>query len=150
MPNLIKAFASMFLNEPHRATRNYSALKAKVGAEIFVKGHKYDPYYTAGYALYRLENLFKTKLTTPRPARFHMLMAIRLLGNPAVLPKFNSREMERYCAKLNEILWDSTEAERLFGRAADMVEKAMGPKIDRDSIRSVGVTERVLELCREF
>jgi AIPR protein len=33
-PYVIKAFAAMFLNEPHRTTRNYAALKAR-SAEIF-------------------------------------------------------------------------------------------------------------------
>ena len=39
----------MFLDEAHRTTRNYSALKAKVGKDIFGKGHKMEPYYTAAF-----------------------------------------------------------------------------------------------------
>src|ERR1044072_8242748 len=58
--NIIKAYAAMFLNEPHRTTRNYSALKAKVGTEIFVQGHRMEPYYTAAFAAYKLEFLFRS------------------------------------------------------------------------------------------
>ena len=54
-PNVIKAFAAMFLQEAHRTTRNYSALKDKVGKEIFGKGHRMEPYYTAAFAYYKLE-----------------------------------------------------------------------------------------------
>src|SRR5262249_12665062 len=32
--NVIRAFAAMFLNEPHRTTRSYKALRGKVGDEI--------------------------------------------------------------------------------------------------------------------
>ena len=31
---VIRAFASMFLSEPHRTTRSYKALKARIGSEI--------------------------------------------------------------------------------------------------------------------
>ena len=46
-PTVIKAFAAMFLQEAHRTTRNYSALKDKVGKDIFGKGHR------MGAVLYR-------------------------------------------------------------------------------------------------
>ena len=48
-PNVIKAFAAMFLQEPHRTTRNYSALKEKVGKEIFGEGHRMEPYYLSAF-----------------------------------------------------------------------------------------------------
>lgn len=53
--NVIRAFASMFLNQPHRTTRSYKALSEKVGNEIFAVGHKLEPYYAAAYGLYRLD-----------------------------------------------------------------------------------------------
>jgi hypothetical protein len=37
--NMIRAFAGMFLEEPHRTTRNFNALLDKVGKEIFAEGH---------------------------------------------------------------------------------------------------------------
>ena len=51
-PNVIKAFAAMFLQEAHRTTRNYSALKDKVAKEIFGKGHRMEPYYTAAFEVF--------------------------------------------------------------------------------------------------
>lgn len=80
--NMIRAFASMFLCEPHRATRNYAGLKSKVGDEIFAKDHKMDPYYTSAFALYKLEYLFRTNRLDAKykSARFHILLALRLLA----------------------------------------------------------------------
>ena len=73
--NVIRAFAAMFLQEPHRTTRNYSALKAKVGTEIFAERHRLEPYYVASFALYKLECLFRAGRLEPKykVARYHML-----------------------------------------------------------------------------
>ena len=45
--DMIRALAAMFLNEPHKTTRNFGGLKAKVGAHIFAKDQRMDLYYTA-------------------------------------------------------------------------------------------------------
>ena len=41
--NAIRAFAAMFLNEPHNTVRSYKALAERVGKDIFVQGHKLLP-----------------------------------------------------------------------------------------------------------
>ena len=56
--NLVKAFAGMFLNEPHRTTRNYAGLKRKVRTEILNKDHKMEPYYAAALCWYKVEYFF--------------------------------------------------------------------------------------------
>ena len=56
---LIRAFASMFLNEPHGTTRSFRRLRDRIGQDIFNPQHKLDPYYAAGLAHYRLEFLFR-------------------------------------------------------------------------------------------
>jgi hypothetical protein len=56
--NMIRAFAAMFLDEPHRTTRSYARIADQVGSQIFAEGHRLESYYTAGFALYKLEYLF--------------------------------------------------------------------------------------------
>ena len=149
--NVIKAFAAMFLNEPHRTTRNYSALKSKVGSEIFGKGHRMEPYYTAASALYRLEYLFRSgKLEAKyKPARFHILLATRLLGNPSAnLPRMNSREMESYCQPILAALWDSSKSDELITKAAMLVEAAVDGNFNRDNVRTEPTTRKVIALCQ--
>jgi hypothetical protein len=150
-PNVIRSFAAMFLEEAHRTTRNYSALKAKVGKDIFGKGHRMEPYYTAAFALYKLEYLFRNGKLEPKykPARFHILLAVRLLGNPALLPKFmNSKEMELYCTPILNTLWDPTKCDDLIIKAAKIVEAAAGGNFNRDNVRTEPTTKNVIGLCQ--
>lgn len=151
-PNVVKAFAAMFLDEAHRTTRNYSALKDKVGKEIFGKGHRLEPYYTAAFALYRLEYLFRNGKLEPKykPARFHILLAVRLLGNPAPLPKhMNSHEMEKYCKPILDALWDPVKSDELIGLAAKTVDDATSGNFDRDNIRTEPTTKKVVAQCQK-
>jgi AIPR protein len=149
-PNVIRAFAAMFLAEPHRTTRNYSGLKDQVGKTIFGKGHRMEPYYTAAFALYKLEYLFRNGKMDPKykAARFHILLAVRLLGNPAPLPRYmNSREMESYCDPILAELWDSSACDHLMSRASDIVELAVNDDFHRDNIRTEPTTKEVIALC---
>lgn len=147
--NMIRAFAGMFLGDAHRTTKNYKALKAKVGHEIFVKGDRMEPYYTAAFALYKLEYFFRTGRLEAKlkPARFHILLAARLLFDPAALPKMNSNEMERRCRPLMETLWESAKTDDLFLRAAAVVEVVANGNFDRDAIRTEPFTQKVVLLA---
>jgi hypothetical protein len=150
-PNVIKAFAAMFLQEPHRTTRNYSALKEKVGKDIFGKGHRMEPYYLSAFTLYKLEYLFRNGKLEPKykPARFHILLAVRLLANPEQMPKYmNSSDMEKYCKPIQDLLWDSNKADQLITQAAKLVNKAVGGKFNRDTIRTEPTTKSVVAQCQ--
>lgn len=59
MTTLVRAFASIFRDIPHRTTRNYKALLRETGKEIFGPGHRVEPYYTAAFAYYRLDYFFR-------------------------------------------------------------------------------------------
>jgi len=89
--NLIRSFASMFLQEPHRATRYYKTLLEQVGRNIFAPNHKLDPYYTSAYALYRLEYMFRNQTSDPKYkiARYHLLLTYRFIVNKSKLPFMN-------------------------------------------------------------
>lgn len=143
---MIKAFAAMFLHEPHRTTRNYKALKSKVGTEIFSQGHRMEPYYTAAWALYKVEFYFRNGSLEPKykPARFHILLALRLLCQSGKVPPMNSHEMERYCKVLMDTLWDSAKADDLIGGAAKAVDKAAAGDFHRDKIRTEPFTQSVV------
>jgi hypothetical protein len=145
--NMIRAFASMFLGEPHRATRNYAALRAKVGTEIFAKGHVKEPYYTAAFTLYKLEYFFRTNRLAAKykNARFHILLAVRLLNADNPVPRMNSHEMERYCKPLMEQLWDADKADALIRTAAEIIDLVAAGNFDRDNIRTEAFTKKFLD-----
>jgi hypothetical protein len=148
--NMVKAFAAMFLNEPHRTTRNYAGLTGKVGKEIFVKGHRMEPYYAAALTLYKLEYFFRSGRLEPKykPARFHILLAARLLAAGSVMPNMKANDMEKYCKGIMETLWDNTKADDLILRAAIVVDKAAADNFHRDNIRTEPFTLKVIEYCQ--
>ena len=110
-----------------------------------------EPYYTAAFALYKLEYLFRSgKLEAKyKPARFHILLATRLLGNSSELPRFmNSKDMESYCQPILETLWDSAKSDELISNAAMAVEAAVDGNFNRDNIRTEPTTKKVVALCQ--
>ena len=148
--DLIRAFGGMFLNEPHGTTRSYARLRERVGTDVFGSNHKLDPYYVAAFSLYRLEFLFRNQRLDPKykPARFHLLLAARLLAAPDNLPAMNSNAIEKYCAKLTAILWDINQSDALFTKAAEIVSNVSGGTLDRDNVRTQPFTQRVIDGCK--
>lgn len=152
--NMIRAFAAMFLNEPHRTTRSYAALKAKVGRDIFGKSHRMEPYYAAAYTLYKLEYLFRSNRLEGKykPARYHILMATRILANPNPMPtvdKMNSHEMKRYAEAIIQKLGDAAASDELLRQAARIVDHVAAGNYDNDNIRTESFTQRVSQYARE-
>lgn len=141
--NLIRTFAAMFLEEPHRTTRNYTGLLDLVGRTIFNSTHKLDVYYICGCAIYQLEYLFRNQLLDAKfkPARFQILMVARHLLMPDPLPPLNSNEMERLCQASLSTWWDSAKAEDLIKRAVAIVDKVAQGNYHRDHIRTQPFTE---------
>jgi hypothetical protein len=108
MTTLVRSYASIFLSLPHRTTRNYKALLKTVGTDIFGKEHKLEPYYVSAFAHYRLESLFRKQILPGdlKAARYHLLLAYRLLAMTTAPPKSQSNEMIKYCETLRSTLWD--------------------------------------------
>lgn len=143
--NLVRAVGAMFLEEPHRTTKNYQSLSAKVGKEMFCPTDRMEPYYLAAYSLYRLEYLFRSKKIEAalKPARFHILLAARLLMDRGHLPAMNSHDMQKRCAEMMNRFWNDWEA--ILVAAAEEVRKVAKGNFDRDYIRTEPITEAILE-----
>jgi hypothetical protein len=85
-----------------------------------------DPYYAAALALYRVDVAFRGKKIDPKlkPARFHILLATRILIAGYERPSFTADKMEGYCKPLTDLLQNSTKAEMEILKAAALVEAA--------------------------
>lgn len=138
MRALVRAFASMFLELPHRTTRNYKALLKTVGTDIFNPDHRLEPYYASGYAHYRLEFLFRNQQMAAelKAARYHLLFAFRLLYSTDPLPQMNSHDMRRYAEGLMEVLWDDARSRAQFDEAEEHVRAVAAGDLHRDNIRT--------------
>jgi hypothetical protein len=143
MTVLVRAFAAIFRDLPHRTTRNYKALLREIGREIFGQDHRIEPYYTAALAHYRLEYLFRNGHLRAelKPARYHILLACRIIWNPSPIPRMNSNEMGRYSEQFNTVLWNDDAARELMLRAAEVVEQVAGGNFHRDNIRTETFTQ---------
>jgi hypothetical protein len=147
--NLIRAYASMFRDEPHRTTRTYRALLANVGTDIFGANHRLEPYYAAAYALYCLEYLFRSQALDAKykPARWHLLLAVRILLNRDQPPRPNSHDMQRYAEGLMETLWETDKTNAVFQRAAVALAETAQGNFHRDHIRTEPFTNSLKKAC---
>ena len=81
IPLQIRAFASMFLDLPHRVGGYYGSLTRNIGNRFFLKNHSPAPYHISALALYRLEYMFRNSELDRdlRKFRWHILMMARRL-----------------------------------------------------------------------
>lgn len=151
MRTLVRAFAAVFLEQPHRTTRNYKALLGSVGTDIFNKEHRLEPYYGAAYAHYRLEFLFRNQLMPSelKPARYHLLLAYRVLAGCGLLPPLNSKDIKTVCEGLMETLWEDGVSLAFFEEAAERVMGVAAGNLHRDNIRTEPFTKKLLSNLRQ-
>ncbi len=145
--NTIRAYAAMFLAEPHRTIRNYASIWGKVSTSIFVKGHKMDAYHVAAFSYYKLDAMLRSKRLDPKHklARFQILLAFRYAASTDTPPGPKNRKMEGYCKKIRAVLTDSTRCEATFLRAAQVVSDLLAGDFDRDTIHSPAFTRKIIE-----
>lgn len=150
--SLIRAFASMFLEEPHRTTRSYAALRSMLGKGIFGPNHKLEPYYVSALALYRLEYLFRNQALDAKykPARYHILLAARLLLTAEGPPSATANVMLKYCNSLLTTLSDPAKAQSVMLKAAEAVNLVAAGNFDRDNIRTEPFTDGLKIKCAEL
>ena len=146
----IKTFAAMFLNEPHTTTKNYKSLRPRAGTDIFARSHRLEPYYVAAFAAYKLELQYRSlKIGTQyKSARYHILLAARLLLDPRPLPPLNSKDMENLCNAMIEALSDQTKTDQLFQEAKAVIDKVSKGDLSRDNIRTIATTENIIKLLQ--
>lgn len=152
IPDQIKTFAAMFLDQPHRVSRSYGDLSREIGSKIFGVNHSPTSYYTSAFAYYRLENLFnqrnKNKLDPKyKKCKYYLLMALRYLTAGADMPSLdNARKMEPYCNKIISVLNSQQKYFKEFEKASEIIEEQcikLNINIDnRDAITTVNFVEQ--------
>lgn len=145
--NLVRSFASLVLAEPHRSTRNYKALLNLIPDSILNPDHKPSVYFATASSLYRLEFLFRNGVLDRKfsPAKYHLLLASRLIASPGSIPKLNSGEADRWANGLADTYWDAEASERIFLKAAHDIEDLAEGDLSRDRIRTQPFTQAVLD-----
>lgn len=147
---LVRTFASMFLDEPARAGRYVRELREARGADLFNPSQNTLAYYTSAATYYRIEWLLRNRRIDRKysPARYQLLAAIKLrvIGD-GPLPAGN-RKSKVECDKLLKVIWDAQAAEDLVKELLPVVDEAVaeetpGLALTRDTVRTRSFTDRI-------
>ncbi len=147
IPNQIKSFAAMFLEEPHSVSRFYGRITKLLGTKIFLKDHKPIIYYTAALAFFRLDQKFRNfDLDSKyKKCRYHLLMILPYVVQKTSKPQFNSNKIEEYCDKIIEELKTTDSSTRLFKKITDIVDKSGVDINNRDTFKLQSTNESLLK-----
>jgi hypothetical protein len=140
----IRAFVSMFLEEPHRGHYPRS-MGPNVGRTLFGRDHLPEPYYLSAYALFRLEYFFRNGSLDKKykPARYHLLMGARHVLNPQPIPSATANEMKRFCRKLSPDIHDDRKLLAAFQKAVGIVDATCGTRVlDRKLTKTLPFTKK--------
>jgi hypothetical protein len=147
---LVRTFASMFLDEPARAGRYVRELREARKADLFNPIQNPLAYYTSAAAYYRIEWLLRNRRIDRRysPARYQLLaaMKLRVIGD-GPLPA-GDRKSKVKCDKLLKVIWDSQAAEDLIKELLPVIDDAVseetpGIPLTRDTVRTRSFTDRL-------
>ncbi len=144
----IKAFAAMFLDNPHLVSGYYGTVAQRLGDKIFSPNHQLSPYYTSGLAYYRLDTLFRTNLIDSKykKIRYHLLMIFRRLANNQAIPLFSSKRINDYCNVIIRKLNDQEECLKLFIASLELVKRSGIDIEDKYQLKQREKTQTLLSL----
>jgi len=130
----ISSFVAMFLNEPQSTHRYFGELLKSYSSRLFQENHSFYPYYTSGLAINIIEDFYReNKLNnTLKRFKYHLLLMFRIQvgGEKIPINVNNNREIERYCLKILEVLWDRNKALSEF----KMLENKLISVLDKTSL----------------
>jgi hypothetical protein len=147
---LVRSFAAMFLDEPHRATGYVPALMEELNGRLLHPDHKLEPYYAAAFSHQKLEFFWRNQQLEPRhkPGRWQILMAARHLAIGGAIGQPNSKEIALKAMTLCETMWNDAKALELFKKAIEVVDSATHGNWERDHMRNYPTTQDVLRQIR--
>jgi len=157
--NQIKAFSSIFYENPDRVTTYFgSIVKQNIEIEnptIFNPNHTYIIYYMAGLAFYRLDSLFRSKSidTRFRKVKFFLLMLFRMLINENKFDPthMNSeRKTTEYCQPIIEILNEKDDTLKYFSKAIEIVKSSKLNIEDKQLIKQVNFTKKLKKAFQKY
>jgi hypothetical protein len=126
-PQLVKAYAAMFLDEAHRVTR-LSEVLASRGDEVFRPRDTPLPYFTCASTYYRVEWMLRNGYlpSTYSQARFHFVAGFKLfvLG-PDRLPDAQ-RALKSECDMLLDVVWNADRAREVGQVLGNALLAALG------------------------
>lgn len=142
----IKNASAMFNEKPHDSAGHYSALMKDIGSRLFVSDDRPSLYYTASLALFRYENLIKTKQIDRKysKGKYHAIMLLKYLFDD--MPKYhNAKKVDKFCMKIQKVLNDPVKCLDYFTKIINYIDSINGLDIsDRKLFERKETTEVLL------
>jgi cold shock CspA family protein len=140
----ISSFVAMFLNEPQSTHRYFGELLKAYDKKLFIDNHSFYPYYTSGLALGVVEGLYRENIlhSSLKIFKYHLLLMLRIhiAGEKIPINVSSNKEIEKYCNKICEVLWDRENAKNVFlmleGKLKQALENTSVLKRQAHSIRA--------------
>lgn len=130
---LTQFFSAMYLNKPHLSHRHESVLLREQANILFQESQSKLPYFTACYAFYKLEQLFREVKFHPdlKAYKAHLLMMFResIVGK---CPNINfEKPIDDYSQKIVAVLKNDQATKKQFDDVANLFKKTMSLWIDQ-------------------
>jgi len=132
MTNQLKSYMSMFMGEPHSMMRYYGELLRMNKDRLFQPDHKLIAYYTAARTLHVVERAMSEGVVDMKKwklYRYHILLIIQTVmrerKSMKVVPRPNSRDMERLCQSILEVIEDKRIFVAILHVTVDILQKTL-------------------------
>lgn len=111
----LKLFSSIFLEIPHIATSTYSKVYRENKNKIFLKDHRYEPYFFGGILAYFFRHFLNTSKIDRKynKARYHLFLMIRLLIEEENFD-LNKANSEKYMNKYFKTFFENILDEKRY------------------------------------
>lgn len=118
----IKNASAMFNDNPHDAAGHYSSLLKNIGSRLFKVDDKPSLYYTSSLALFRFQNLIRTKAIDKKysKAKYHAIMLLKYMFTD--MPKYrNAKKLDTFCEKIQKVLNDPEKCLAYFTKIVNYI-----------------------------
>lgn len=124
---LIQGFVSVFLNVPHKGHRHESRLLKEYTGKIFLDKQSKFPYYVAALILVKTDLFLKKypKYINAKKYRAQVYMIIRSLAGGNDFDINKEKEIDQYCRRVLNQIYDDKIFDDLFVRAVDILDNAI-------------------------
>lgn len=128
----LKSYMSMFLGEPHSMMRYYGELLKNNKDRLFQPDHKLLAYYTAAKTLHCVDRAMAAGVVDMKKwklYRYHILLIVQTIMSEhkgvKTTPRPNSREMERLCKTILDMIDNGRQFTAVLHIAEDILRKTL-------------------------
>jgi hypothetical protein len=148
----INAVISMFYNLPHSTHRYYGELLKAYSGKLFLEDHNPYIYYVSSFCLHKVDILIKQNYIPYhfRHYKYHLLTVCRILVSGFTYPRFNSKEINKYCEAIYTKLLNDVETKKIVKEAAGCITRGLEVFEKKHGIRNVHDFKRLKDVTFEI